>query len=402
MSASSIAIGPILLLVLIGVLAVALLATRRSGLWMAPGRRPRKRHIVTRIICAALGALILGAVAVGTWQDVRRCYEPGEKAEVLTVHVPARPAPSLPAPLAGEFGAEIERARLLVHFMVVDVSSGRFRPLHIEEDEIKWPEDRGRTYGTSFELDAIKVEYGFSIDALRARRAEPGKPPFLEPRGNMHVSHQDRYRRGSRSGGFAKEGVSHWRQLRAARPPSNRPLSIVPGTPPSEIRAFFVVTRVAEDDPLKEVPATEFLESREGAMREAMSKSGGGEIVPRFGRLKRAVSMPGVALAAHIGISSLLLLVAAILLTQLFTRRSLAFAGVLAAVVLYVAVLDRAALAAHLSRLRDPQASVETRLSAATQATTTFFYQETAQAALDEARKAEASSVPLREVMSNE
>ena len=50
----------------------------------------------------------------------------------------------------------------------------------------------------------------------------------------------------------------------------------------------------------------------------------------------------------------------------------------MAALVLYVAVLDRLALGAHLRRLSDPQAPLKTRLVACAHASDTFFYRRTA------------------------
>jgi len=67
-----------------------------------------------------------------------------------------------------------------------------------------------------------------------------------------------------------------------------------------------------------------------------------------------------------------------LLLSQLFVRRGLAYAGVLACIVLYVAVLDRAVLAAHLDRLEDGQAPLPARLTACQQLPYTFFFRETA------------------------
>ena len=54
----------------------------------------------------------------------------------------------------------------------------------------------------------------------------------------------------------------------------------------------------------------------------------------------RQIPLRGFALMSLIGTSSLLLLLAAVLLAQLFAHRSVAFAGVLALIILYVAALQ--------------------------------------------------------------
>jgi len=107
---------------------------------------------------------------------------------------------------------------------------------------------------------------------------------------------------------------------------------------------------------------------------------------------------PGLALAGHIGISALLLMLAALLLTQLFARRSLAFVGVLAAVVLYVAALDRLALGTHLSHLRDPGEPVRARITACCHASDTFFYRKTALARVRAVADDPQTPLALRDV----
>jgi hypothetical protein len=157
---------------------------------------------------------------------------------------------------------------------------------------------------------------------------------------------------------------------------STPPLSVVTGAT-RDLQAFAFVAVVADDDPLKAVPLDEFLQSRQpelaGLLRDSSRHS-------KNSRHDYSDNVParGFALAGHIGASSLLLFVAAILFAQLFTRRNLAFAGVLAGVVLYVAALERIALGVHLSKLADPQAPISSRLTACREAPGTFFHRGTA------------------------
>ena len=395
---ATIAIAPIGLMVLLVILAVfVVLKSGRGIMWTAPGRRPRKRHIVTRIICGVLGVLILGAIGIGTWQEVRHIYEPAEDFEARTVSVPTMPAPPLPEPAEGRWWHKVERARLLLHFVTVDASSGRFRPVHVDEHEVRWPEDGAQEYGTRFELYGMKLDYGVSLDKIQAVRMDQGEPLALELYFHHRFAYAGAHGSGTSTGSrVIRETVGHWLDIGYGWRPANGPLSVAPPARP-DLQVFCVVTLVAADDPLRQVAATEFVRDREAAMLEAMSGSGGGGRVARVGRFDRAVPARGVALGEHIGTSSLLLLAATVLLTQLFKRRSLAFAGVLACMVLYVAVLDRAALGAHLSRLRDEEATIATRLTACAQARHTFFYRETTREALEGVAEAEDTPPLLRE-----
>jgi hypothetical protein len=120
-----------------------------------------------------------------------------------------------------------------------------------------------------------------------------------------------------------------------------------------------------------------------------------------LGGAVRPVARPGLPhslkLAIHAGVASLLLLVAAALLAQLFARHSVAFAGVLACVILYAAALDRAVLGTHLGHLADPSAPIATRMTACAGTTCTFFYRKTAQAALHRLEGDDSAPGVLRE-----
>jgi len=384
--AAGIAAWPLLVLVLI-IVAVAVVASRFAfGPSLARGRRPRKRHLVVRIVCGLLGALILVAVAAGTWQEVQRCYAAEEPGPALTVRVPTLPPPAPPATLKPSGNVEIEKARLHFTFVVAECEAGELRPVAVGQQEVRWPEDRGRHFRREFEVGHDSLSFGFDLHSLHWSTSSTGgaEQAAIMCSGSRQLQARDRrYRGGGRSstsGDFEPDQL--WRQgptvFGSGIVGQKTPLSIAAG--PGHARAicqFAWGACVAEGDPLKEVAAAELLRPHEAEVRQALVESGAAPGL-RLASQGQEVPVRGLALAAHIGVSSLLLIVAAFLLSQLFARRSLAFAGVLAAIVLYVAALDRVVLGAHLAHLRDANARLGARVTACCRLTDTFFHRRTA------------------------
>ena len=118
---------------------------------------------------------------------------------------------------------------------------------------------------------------------------------------------------------------------------------------------------------------------------------GGPDAWDRTGAWLAARGAPGAVLL-------LTLLIAVALLTQVFTRRGVAFALILAGTILYVAALDRAVLATHLSRLDNASAPVAERKIACAEATGTFFYGKTAIERFDAVVKDPGAPMALREL----
>ena len=392
----------------------------RRGL-LPGGRSPQPRHLVVRIVCGVLGVIILVAIGVGTSQEVRRCYASEEPPKPLTLRVPTLPPPDLPTPPQGGREVEVKEARLLASFLAVEVGAGEPRSVGAWQIDIRLPRDKGRllTLGTvvgrsnvssQVQVSALNARppgapprepSGASFDDIRAYRAKAAPAPTLVAvyGSTCFICSGPGLQMNRGRGGlpldevWCVEGPGSYTYL-SAQPP----LSIVHGP---EHQLIFVARacRVAEGDPLREVPVAEFVRQHEAEVRQACDDQLLACFHHRHPR-KPEDDNPfrGFALALHIEASSLLLLVAAILLSQLFARRSLAFAGVLAAVVLYVAALDRAALGSHLSRLADPQASVATRMVASWQARDTFFYRATAVRAYEKVAADSEAPAAVREL----
>lgn len=386
------AIAPILL-ILIVLLVVAVRVTRGRRLFMAAGRRPRKRHVVTRIICASVGAAILIAVGVGTWLEVSRCYAAAEAAATAKVSVPTGPAPPLPRL---ESFKSVERARVLMHVLFVEVSPHGTKPLGVMEFDVHWPADRGRRFAAYLKFKGIKATYRFSINDIRF--AGTGEREYgweIRLQGSQNWVWWSASRRSSGSGGSIALGpAAYLSQVGWSDKRLRRPLSVLPPVS-TDVHALGFVTRAAEDDPLKQVPLAEFFRARAEQAQQLVDEHD--RYAPVAAQWRGpGEGPPGIAFAWHVGIASLLLLVAAVLLTQLFRRRELAFAGVVLALVFYVAVLDQAVLGAHLSRLNDPEAPLTTRLTACDRARDTFFYRQTARGNLEDVARQDGAPKPLR------
>jgi hypothetical protein len=275
-----------------------------------------------------------------------------------------------------------------------EVAPAGFRPVHAEEAEVRWPEHEGRLFAKKFTFDDYRCEWQFSVDGLNVRGGW-NEPSQLVPHGSMRLTQRKSTGYSSRGTGFFEEGFHHLDDFYVGHP-LPQPLSIVHGRR-KNLHALCHVTRVAWDDPLEDVSLTRFIRDRGEAIRRIVREE---ELdSPRYGPYPGPEYIPArsVSLAGYIGLSSLLLLASAILLTQLFRRRNLAFAAVLVGITLYVAVLDRMALGAHLSRLTNADAPLPARLVACSQSGETFFYRSTAIRELEALLKEEATPPALRE-----
>jgi len=375
------------------VVGVALFALLRRRPVLGP-RAPRPRHIVVRIVCGVLGVGILVAVAAGTWSVVHESHAGGAAGKERLVRVPTQPPPALAVPEELSGSVEVKQARFLVNVIIADFSAGEPAVIFADQQELQWP--RFCSLGRDFDVAGYKVRYEITLRALQACKEGPKATPTLQCDGKYSFDWQRGGRSSGTGGGLMLGGAWHARRMGRGGPSEKPPLSIV-ARPGRELTAVGFITRVAEDDPLKAIPAAEFLRARQAAVGEALGRWSDRGGPRRFPPRVDDTPFRGAALAEHIGASSLLLLAAAMLLSQLFARRGLAFVGVLAAVVLYVAALDRAVLRAHLSRMENPNASLPARVIACEQAADTFFYRKTALARLRELARDTTVPEPLRE-----
>jgi len=364
--------------------------TRGPGAGTAP-----KRRIVTRVICGVLGILILAAAAVGTRQEVLRSYAEAAEAANIPVRVASLPRPDFPGiPDAGS-AVPVDSCRFLLKFLVGDQTLGVIRPVQVKEFELQWPKDRGRRVEAGLSLPGWTLSFAFHLNGVTAWRSADGRGVEVVASAhndfNLDAPHH-------RSSGTIETYSEVVRLDEAGTHVDETPLLSVTPAPRAEWIAYQLLMPVRQDDPLKTVSLAQFVSSFEPSLRKEQSDW--------EQELRRAIpiqnesppiSAGGPALAARLGQSSLLLLAAALLLAQLFARRSLAFAGILACIVLYVALLDRAVLASQLARLSDRNSIIETRLTACAGVAGTFFFRQTASAGLDKVAHDQSAPPTLRE-----
>jgi hypothetical protein len=371
-------------------------ATRGNGAFRALAtRRPRKRRLVTRIVCGSLGGLILLAVAIGTFREVGRVYAGREAQDIPEVSLPTLPSPTPEAPADGFYPADLRKVRVLFHLLIGEVTGDTFVPVRVFEHDIRLPDDAGKLLADDFEVDGFQGRSRARVSRAEVVKDEDGRRVRLDGGVSFgwRTTGSSSYGRGNyhdadsilEEAGVHGLGTRYWR-----RPRRQAPLSVLPSAE-SQMHAVYIVTVVHLDDPLKKAPVSELvrLHAREIEVHTRVRVTW---------RRDADIPMPGLALVAHIGASALLLVGAAGLLSQVFARRLLAFAGTLAGVVLFVAVLDRAALGSHLSRVEDREAPLGTRMTGCMHSADTFFYRGTAASRLLTVLEDDATPEPLRDL----
>ena len=357
-------ISILLALLVVAGLAWWLVRLGRGGLAC---RGPRKRHVITRIICGSLGAGILVVLTVGTLVGVSRRYD-AWAFPAVTAHVPALPPPKLTtAPGSDEVTGSV---RLLVQLVVLDTDAGG-QVVRVGETQMRWNPGRTSTAQVALAAGQTDLELTLKVSSVVLHGASD-KGPEIYSQLSFHSSSPGQWGSGSTSnylsGLYDLDVVSGLGD--------NVNTSLISLLPPSSdrLRAVAILTVLSDNDPLKEVSVAQLMAMHQGELSRALAEHGGREPY----RVQNPMPALGLALAAHVGLASLSLLVAAILLTQLFRRRTYAFAGVLAVVILYAAAMDRGVLGMNVSHLTDASAPSVVRTTACRQTAMSFFYGKTA------------------------
>jgi hypothetical protein len=380
---SVILIPTILILVIIG---IAILFRYNGGGFIVPAysRRPRRRHIIVRIICGVLGVLILAALGVGTLRNARGVYASAAEAEKINFHLPTKPSPELPKPKDLDEALPIKKARLLTHFIFISDN----KPIHAEEMEIRLPEDSGRKFSKTGKIDAAHFEIGLKLHRLEVLKLRDGSH-LSSPVSSYRVHFNSTL--GSSSQGGWQDTIDMPEITDSPLPFGKTNPLVVIHYGQGRIQVVCLTQLVAFDDPLKTVSLNELVRGIDLSDRK---------LQPISRRQPSGSGAPaGFRLAESMGFSFALLVIATILLAQCFARRGLAFACMLALCVLYVAALDHAVLAIHVSKLEDKHLSVEARTFAAKSLPGTFFYRNSAKDAVDRAVKDETNPESLRELI---
>jgi len=370
--------GAVLLIIL---LVIFLVMCRKRSFRTAPSRRLRKRHIVTRAVCAVLAITILAAIGFFSWSQSNAIYlfDPSEPGSV-------RIRTKRPAALTADKSDRNDRldeARLLIKAVVMEATaSGGFRAVRADEFDVTWRKGISCGISNQFKLDGGAISYRMKITRVSVHRDGASTEPEIEGDGYWSI----RVDRGAGAGYSSStqgvdidDNIAIVDDIRTGSSyGNNKPLSTIPTvTRYGQLLLCVFIDLADADDRLAAIPVEQFLTERHSQIIARVRRSGRSSSSDWRWRVD-----PDVPLAAnliqHIGISGVLLALVAVLLGQLFTRRGLATAAMLTLVVLYVAAIDRITLETNISHAKDAKAPLSKRMIACKAAANTFFFARTA------------------------
>jgi len=318
----------LLLLILVLIIAAAYArASRRSVV-----ARPDYHHWIVRLLCLVLFVAALIAVGVGTWRATQDEYN------IPQVAVPTKaPRPiSSPANLPK---LDLGPSKLIGTVLLVSKTQDRLVALCGESLTLTWPPEAsaelvfhgdhgGATYTVTMDLrdfdfigpgGEIRTQNGFSIAMKGATWSSSGSG------GTLALDTLQ-----TRDFGTGRDTLYH------------APLSLIPSDNGPDLRLLIHLARADNDDPLEKLPADPWLARQAGKPRQDEAPQINSYPGVRFD----ANLPPGIRMLDFLGPSAFLLLIAAIAGAAWARRgrRALAFAGLLALMVLYAGLLDEMVL----------------------------------------------------------
>ncbi len=377
------------LFVILPVLAVLWLVFRRRTGRISRSRAPRPWHPAVRIVCGVLGIGLLIALSVGTWREVRGGYDSITPKEPLILHLPAKPTPKLPTLKASSDGvrtAEIKNGRLLLHLVFFRGA----HPVYACEQDVVIPQQGPIQIRQDVTLGKERYTFAGRINKLMVcAEGDESKTVSLLADWNCTVNAcfddfnatEDRWFDGR--GGTGLNGLVDLNHNETFSSGCTRLLpqnhwSLLHGSSPTTLFRIESRARLVEhDDPLKPATLTEVADSVGTADHDGI------RISSQRNTVVNPDMPPVLRLINALGVSSIILLFAAIMLAQIFVRRGLAFAGMLALCLGYAAALDRMAVEFHARKLADKQQPMEDRVMAAEALSGTYFYKDTARRAAE-------------------
>lgn len=383
----------IITVMIMGLLLVRRLSGRPAGFRPSTGRSP-----FVRIVCAVLGGGILVTVAIASWHDAHGPYRTADACAALTQKASPSPHPTADLDLDAVPGLRkpMVSARFLLRVFIGPATPAGFSACYRQEWDVRWSGQEQPAFTGAWSGDGAQVEYSFTLRDLMDAQITDRKgriQQILIGNGDFRCDYRMGLTQGCVEEGFGLSEAGHVIDLGRGSQAAGRPFSITPPSAGSLI-LFATLTPLQEAETLAEQPVVGFLAAYQERLMARTQRSD-------FDRGQH-IPMRGLALAAHLGLVTLLLLTAAFLLTQCFRNRQLALAGALFGVVLFVAALDRVVVGVHLQRLGDPQASIEQRLLAGHCLRGSFFHRVTAwrhvQAIMTDAKSPESLRTALARV----
>jgi len=327
---------------------------------------PRLLHPAIRIACAVIGTGIVLTILFTTIRDAHHVYQTPEQDDTLAVPVAESPLTLADADTQ-DGSVRFAQAAIRATLLVVEPHDDTFYPLATKTMELNWPDDRGQKQSIDMKVDDTRYtltisvhgfhDYGerLSLNAsVDFRRQSPGRSSMSGSSGSAPLETVD------------VKGVS---PRSGERPPFSA-FSLAGRNQPERL-ALLYISAAADTAGFVPMPATEWLArhqdsiaSSRAAMRERWTYSA-------------PYNSPGMAFLAHFGPNSVLLMLAAICLAQLFKRRTLATAFTWLAMVVFAILLERAVFNIHRDMLTNGTDS-ERAIAAEALTRTFFFHQEAA------------------------
>jgi hypothetical protein len=305
---------------------------------------PQPWHPVVRVACGLLAIVLLGAVAAASW----KATAPHVTDDTLFLLAP--PTGGESAEATGESRAPSQKpSRVIYTVLAASVSHGELIP--IDGKSVVF-DLRERRRGTGRQTIKGRLPGGTFTSEVAIDSLEERDRNRLAVRGHEDIEYSTGSGTGWHGGGLPDVGqiqidrVSQWGSSR-----ERDPLSILPDQVSDTIVILSHIAAIVADEP-RTLSAKDWLDEQQPNLRTT-----GDEFRPSYRPQPQA---NGIAMLAYTGPASALLLLAAILASQCFRHRGMAFAGSLVVAVLFAIAMDRIMVERHASWLVDhPTESVQ-------------------------------------------
>lgn len=330
-------------------------------------------HWMIRSLAALFAVSALVATAVGTWRSGTADLDAAE----FKVKIPSKdPRPVAKADDDNE--VDLGPVKLIGTVLIARKEGERFIPITGEsrvcdlsvgspkrlEFSGRW---RNAIYNITMNLDRF-VHFG-------------GDPVYAQNGATFSITDSSSFRGGSAT---LMLDFMTMEEFDFRTSTHHQPLSLVPFGDGGNLCLLIHLTRAEADDPLVEASADYWL--RKQATSHLKWNPGHSYRGTRYDE----DAPPGVRMLAYLGPSSVLLLLAAAAGALCFRRgwKRLAFAGLLAGMVLYAGTLDRLVLERRAAVMTDDTKPEIARITAMSALSGTFFHAKHAASLIAEARRA--------------
>ncbi len=351
----AIALLPVLAILLV-VILIAFGPLR--GWWRFTGSTSRAWHPVVRIACGAIAAVLITAVTAASW-NATAPHVPDNALFLL-----APPAVSASAEVKDDEPVPSEMPSQVIYtVLAVAVSDGVMTPIDGKSEVTTIPGTgkRSTDYTITGRLPGGSFKTEFRVDGTYERY---GKRVALSGRQITHyetLGSMGSHGRGLPDvGQFQIDRVSQWGQSR-----ERGPLSILPDQISDNVVILTHIALLDGNEPRK-VSANVWLDEQKPKL-----DSGGDDFRPSY----RPQSVPnGINMLAYTGPASALLLLAAILASQCFGHRGMAFVVSLVVAVLFAVAMDRIMVERHGAWLTAHPADTDQRAGVIARMQHSFFH----------------------------